>query len=57
MMVTKMTVTIVLRKVPPQKRRPLLPNEDVRRRMTVTVMRTGKEPRREQRKLGYILIH
>jgi len=51
-MVTKMMVTIVLRKVRPQKRRPLLLNEDVRRRMTVTVMRTGKEPRREQRKLG-----
>lgn len=54
-MVIKMMVIIVLKKVL-QKRR-LLVNVAVRRRMTVTVMKTGKEPRRVQRKLVvYVFI-
>lgn len=52
-MVTKMTETIALKKVPHLKRRPQWLNGDVRRRMIVTVMKTGKEPKKEQKKLGY----
>jgi ADP-glucose pyrophosphorylase len=52
MMATKMMVTIVLKKVPHQKRRLLLLNVDARRRMIVTVMKTGKEPKKELKKLG-----
>lgn len=52
-MVIKMMVIIVLKKVVlHQKRKPLLQNVVVRRRMTVTVMKTGKEPKRVQRKLA-----
>lgn len=53
-MVTKMMVTTVLKKELHQKRRLLLLNVDVRRRMTVTVMKTGKVPKKEQRKLVYV---
>lgn len=52
-MLTKMTVTIVLKKVPHQKKKPLWLNEDVRRRMIVIAMKTGREPKKEQKKLGY----
>lgn len=45
-MVKKMTVTIIQRKVPQLKRRPLLLNEDIRQIKTVTVMKTGKELRK-----------
>lgn len=50
-MVIKMMVTIVLKKEPHQKRRHLLLNVDARRRMIVTVMKIGKEPKKELRKL------
>lgn len=50
---TKMMVIIVLKKEPHLKRKPLWLNEDVRRRMIVTVMKTGKEPKKEQKRLGY----
>jgi len=43
-------VTIVLRKALLQRRRPQPQNGDARRRTTVTVMKTGKELKREPKK-------
>ena len=37
----------------PSKKKPLWLNEVVRRRMTVIAMKTGREPKKEQKKLGY----